>query len=127
MRVAAVLFACGIIVGCTDEVPEDEVFGRYLGAETRLMDSDLVNFKVHMEGRLNSVALSNYAECVAAQYTRIRGYNYLRLVRTNVYKNAGNWSADAVYTISENRPQGFRPINAQEKVNACALRGIPTL
>ena len=102
-------------------------FGKYLGAQTRLLDGDLVNFTVRMEGVLTKKNLNDYAECVAAQYALVRGFGFARHVRTNVTNEGRNWSADAIYTISPTIPRGVRTIEADVTVAACEEQGIPTV
>jgi len=99
----------------------------YLGVETRLLDGDLVGFKVDMRGGAGAEDVSDYAECAAAQYTLIRGYGFARHVRTLVDETSGIWSADAVYTISAALPRGERTIDAEVTVAECGRRGIPTV
>ncbi|MBO6853554.1 MAG: hypothetical protein JJ872_07300 [Marivivens sp.] len=99
----------------------------YEGVETRLMDGDLVNFKVAMRGARDAEDVARYAECAAAQYTLIRGYGFARHVRTNVAQEAGIWSADAVYTISPALPRGLKTIDAEVTVADCAATGVPTV
>lgn len=111
----------------TPPAPVAQPFGTYLGAETRLLDGDLVNFKVRMRGTLNRQSLVDYAECIAAQYTLVRGFNFARHLRTNVSNEGGNWQADAIYTISPTIPRGVRTIEAQVTVDDCKERGIPTV
>jgi hypothetical protein len=99
----------------------------YEGVETRLMDGDLVNFKVAMRGARDAQDVARYVECAAAQYTLIRGYGFARHVRTNVAQEAGIWSADAVYTISPALPRGLKTIDAEVTVADCAATGVPTV
>ncbi len=99
----------------------------YLGVETRLLDDDLVNFHVEMRGARTRVDAARYAECVAAQYTLIRGYGFARHVRTNVQVEGGVWRADAVYTVSPALPRGVQTIDAEVVVADCAEQGIPTV
>ncbi len=99
----------------------------YLGVETRLLDEDLVNFRVEMRGARGHGDVAEYAECAAAQYTLIRGYGFARHVRTNVQEEAGLWQADAVYTVSPALPQGLQTIDAEVVVADCAEQGIPTV
>lgn len=127
MRWGLILGMCAMSA-CTAQVPPVAVaFGTYLGVQTRLLEGDLVNFNVRMRGNLNNKALIDYAECVAAQYTLVRGYGFARHVRTNVVQDGRNWSADAVYTISPTIPQGLRTIDAEVTVAACEEQGIPTV
>lgn len=99
----------------------------YLGVETRLLDGDLVNFIVGMQGARTETDVAQYAECAAAQYTLIRGYGFARHVRTNVAEEGGVWQADAVYTISPALPRGVQQIDAEVVVAHCANEGIPTV
>ena len=105
----------------------DIPFGTYIGSETRLLDGDLVNFRVNMRGNLNRRALLDYAECVAAQYTLVRGFGFARHLRTNVSNKGSIWSADAVYTISNAIPAGRKTLEAEITVAECKERGIPTV
>lgn len=118
------------LAGCTPDPATEErapVRFDYLGVETRLLDEDLVNFRVEMRGARGRGDVADYAECAAAQYALIRGYGFARHVRTNVQEEAGLWRADAVYTVSPALPRGVRTIDAEVVVAACAEQGIPTV
>ncbi|MCK0168985.1 hypothetical protein MWU52_15625 [Jannaschia sp. S6380] len=120
---AFVLAACR-----SEEAPVVDVFRPdYKGVETRLLEGDLVNFIVAMEGARDGRDVVDYAECAAAQYALIRGFGFARQVRTNVVEEGGVWRADAVYTVSPSLPRGLRTIDAEVVVDACAARGIPTV
>ena len=125
MRLAALI----LMAGCA--APELATQGAftpvYQGVETRLLDGDLVNFQVSMQGASGQSDVEKYAECAAAQYTLIRGYGFARHVRTVVDERGGVWSADAVYTISPSLPRGSRTIDAEVTVADCAATGIPTV
>jgi hypothetical protein len=99
----------------------------YRGVETRLLQSDLVNFRVTMSGARGSGDVLAYAKCAAAQYTLIRGFGFARHVRTNLGETGGIWQADAVYTISSSLPRGLRTIDAEVTVADCIEQGIPTV
>lgn len=99
----------------------------YGPVETRLLDGDLVGFRVSMEGARGADDVEKFAECAAAQYALIRGYGFARHVRTLVDETAGNWRADAVYTISAALPPGERTIDAEVTVAECGRSGIPTV
>ncbi len=99
----------------------------YDGVETRLLDDDLVNFRVQMTGVATQQNVSDYARCAAAQYTLIRGFGFARHVRTNVQEEGGVWVADAVYTISPALPRGVQTLDAEVVTAACAEQGIPTV
>ena len=124
-----ILALAGGVSGC--ETPQDpnkpafEPF--YDGIETRLLDGDLVNFRVKMRGAQTHEDVHNYAECAAAQYALIRGYGFARHVRTSVEIEGGTWSGDAVYTISSALPRGLKTIDAEVTVSSCDENGIPTV
>ncbi len=115
--------------GSGPEVSSDEVAFEpsYMGIETRLLEGDLVNFRVLMGGARGNEDVADYAECAAAQYTLIRGYGFARHVRTNVYEEGGLWRGDAVYTISPALPRGLSTIDAEVTVSNCTETGIPTV
>ena len=124
------LAGAGAVAGCVpagNEVSKGPYAPVYLGAETRLLDNDLVNFLVSMKGARGPEDVSGYARCVAAQYTLIRGYGFARHVRTNVAQEGGVWRADAVYTISPALPRGLRTLDAEVVVEHCGGEGIPTV
>jgi len=99
----------------------------YLGIETILLDGDLVNFRVAMQGARDPSDVDAYARCAAAQYTLIRGFGFARHVRTNVAQTGGVWRGDAVYTISAALPEGLRTIDAEVTVRDCGAQAIPTV
>lgn len=99
----------------------------YGGVETRLLDGDLVNFIVTMQGARDDADVIAYAECAAAQYTLIRGYGFARHVRTTVSQSGAEWQGDAVYTISPALPRGMRTIDAEVTAAACGENKIPTV
>ncbi len=99
----------------------------YQGIETRLLDGDLVNFRVAMSGARGPEDVSQYARCAAAQYTLIRGYGFLRHVRTTTGTVGNSVSADAIYTISPSLPAGNQTIDAEVTVADCGASGIPTV
>lgn len=111
---------------CGDCVPDYGSFD-YLGVETRLLDDDIVNFRVRMAGTQSAADVSDYAECAAAQYTLIRGFGFARHVRTTVAEDGNTWLGDAYYTISAALPRGIKQIDAEVVVAACNENGIPTV
>jgi len=120
-----------VLAGCapdgTTQPERRPALFEYLGVETRLLDEDLVNFRVEMRGARGRDDVAAYAECAAAQYTLIRGYGFARHVRTNVQEEAGLWYADAVYTVSPALPRGVQTMDAEVAVADCAEQGIPTV
>lgn len=99
----------------------------YRGVQTNLLEGDLANFIVQMEGARGPEDVIAYARCAAAQYALIRGYGFARHVRTNVTEQGGLWRADAVYTVSPALPRGLRTIDAEVMVADCTEQGIPTV
>tara|TARA_R110002051_G_scaffold14460_10_gene46900 strand:- start:399 stop:788 length:390 start_codon:yes stop_codon:yes gene_type:complete len=127
-RLAIISFvALGACAQSPAEVSKAALTPAYQGIETRLLDGDLVNFRVQMTGAASPQEVIKYAQCAAAQYTLIRGYGFLRHVRTNTARNNGLWSADAVYTISPSLPRGLKTIDAEVAVADCGAAGIPTV
>ncbi len=122
------LSGAGGIAGCSEARTDQAEFAPvYGGVETRLMDGDLVNFRVLMRGARTTQDVTAYAECAAAQYALIRGYGFARHLRTNVTEQGGVWRGDAVYTISAQLPRGLRTIDAEVVVSQCAENTIPTV
>lgn len=122
------------LAGCVTAAPQpgDGVMGApenavYRGIETRLLDGELVNFNVAMEGARDASDVIAYARCAAAQYALIRGMGFARHLRTNVTQEGGLWRADAVYTVSPALPRGSRTIDAEVTVADCTEQGIPTV
>ncbi len=115
-----------MLAACDPAQPDVSQDARvYEGVETRLLEGDLVQFKVKMSNPRTPLDVKAYSECAAAQYTLIRGFGFARHLRTNVYEEGGAWMADAVYTISPALPRGERTIDAQVVAANCAENGIP--
>lgn len=137
-RAPSLMLALALIglAGCGMAAPQpeggDAVLGApetavYRGIRTQLLDDDLVNFVVRMQGARDAQDVIAYARCAAAQYALIRGMGFARHVRTSVANEGGVWQADAVYTVSPALPQGFRTIDAEVTVADCTEQGIPTV
>lgn len=130
-KVGAALAGSAVIAGCVGTpATNGQSSGtppQYRGVETRLLDGDLVNFRVSMSDAKQENDVVAYAECAAAQYALIRGFGFARHVRTNVAYEAGIWRADAVYTISSALPEGLRTIDAEVVVANCQDNKIPTV
>lgn len=127
----AIVISALALMGCTASHDtgggDGTLVPTYKGVETRLLDGDLVGFRVAMTGARGPEDVERYARCAAAQYTLIRGYGFARHVRTLVDEEAGTWVADAVYTISPALPRGLRTIDAEVTVADCGASGIPTV
>ncbi len=121
--------ALAVLSACADQgaVAQGDFAPSYQGIETILLDGDLVNFRVAMQGARGRQDVADYALCAAAQYALIRGFGFARHVRTNVNKQGGTWRGDAVYTISAALPDGFKTIDAEVAVRDCGAQGIPTV
>ena len=114
------------LAACTPSAPTaEDLIPDYLGVETTALDDELVQFKVSMTNALSDQDVRNYADCAAAGYTLDRGFGFARHLRTNVYKEGGVWSADAVYTVSPALPDGFVKIDAEVVAAACQESGRP--
>ena len=125
MRALALTLA---LAGCAGApVAQGDFSPLYQGIETRLLQDDLVSFRVAMQGARDGADVEAYGRCAAAQYALIRGAGFARHVRTNVDKSGGIWRGDAVYTISAALPNGLRTIDAEVTVRDCAAQGIPTI
>lgn len=128
MRLDAVipaLMMAGAVSGCEAGKAGQPFEPEYYRVETDLLDTDLVNLHVAMNGARGSDDVTRFAECAVAQYTLIRGYGFARHVRTNITDQAGIWRADAVYTISRAVPRGLETIDAEVVAAKCAENGIP--
>lgn len=123
---AAPLALAGL-AACAPAVSEGPGAPIYMGIETRLLDADLVNFRVAMRGAESRDQVADYAACAAAQYALIRGYGFARHIRTNIAREGSIWRGDAVYTVSAALPRGVRTIDAEVTVRDCGARGIPTI
>jgi hypothetical protein len=123
------LFGLSLVAGCaaTDPAEAPAALIEYKGVETRLLDDDLVNFRVRLTGAATRDDVADYARCAAAQYALIRGFGFARHVRTNMQEQGGVWVADAVYTISPALPRGLQTLDAEVVAAACAEQGIPTV
>jgi hypothetical protein len=121
LGMAAALMACAPAPSDMGAPPQ------YLGIQTALLDSDLVQFTVAMRGGAGRGDVADYAACAAAQYALIRGAGFARQVRTNIDFQGGIWRGDAVYTISAALPAGRLTIDAEVTVRDCGARGVPTV
>lgn len=129
-RALATLAVTGLAAGAGGCAPAGAGAGgpiTYQGVETRLLEGDLVGFRVALTGATRKEAVAEYATCAAAQYALIRGYGFARHIRTNIETKGGVLRADAVYLISPALPRGLRTIDAEVTVADCADRGIPTV
>jgi len=121
---AAILSACAPAADVSSMGSFDP---SYRGIETILLDGDLVNFRVAMQGARDNADVEAYGRCAAAQYALIRGFGFARHVRTTVAQRGEIWRGDAVYVISPALPKGLKTIDAEVTVRDCGSLGIPTV
>ncbi len=120
---AATVFVAGCQAVPSQTARADKI--RYLGVQTKLLSSDLVQFHVTLTGAKTANAVETYAKCAAAQYTLIRGFGFARHVRTQVGQDGPRWNADAVYTVSAGLPNGLHTLDAEVVADNCTLNEIP--
>lgn len=127
MRVA--LISPLMLAACNSQDPSSAppFAPEYLGAETSVLDGDLVQVDAAMRGARTASDVLNYAECAVSQYTLDQDYGFARHLRTKVKERGGVLRADAVYTISPSLPRGLATIDAEIVVDNCAENGIPTV
>ncbi|MCB1399512.1 MAG: hypothetical protein KDJ82_06170 [Rhodobacteraceae bacterium] len=118
------LVACAPAEGAGTQDVGAVVYG---GVETRLLDSDLVNLHLSVQGGQDDTAVTAYAGCAVAQFALDHGFGFVRHVRTTIEKKGDIRRADAVYTLSPALPRGLRTIDAEVTVADCADQGIPTV
>ncbi len=125
----SILTAGSTLAACQSEGPRPGSAppASYDGVETRLLDDDLVNFRVQMTGVATRNDLEAYARCAAAQYALIRDFGFARHVRTNLQVEGSVWVADAVYTVSPALPRGLQTLDAEVVIADCTEQGIPTV
>lgn len=128
-RAAPLALVLGGLAACADGAQSGQhaLPPAYLGIETRLLDGDLVTFRVAVRHAAERRLVEDYAACAAAQYALIRGYGFARHVRTSVAQEGAVAKADAVYLISPALPKGVATIDAEVTVRDCGARGIPTV
>ncbi len=127
-RVAPLALALTGLAACDEETRAQRAFPpAFLGIETRLLDGELVNFRVAVRHAQDRRLVEDYAACAAAQYALIRGYGFARHVRTTVEQDGAVARADAAYLVSAALPRGVATIDAEVTVRDCGARGIPTV
>lgn len=99
---------------------------KYINAATTLVDNEIVQVDVVAEGGDLIKALPVYADCVAAQYTLIRGLAYLRRVSGSQRGGLKIRSETTIYKLSDIKPKGSSVIDAQETLATCKSQNIPT-
>ncbi|MEM6308949.1 MAG: hypothetical protein AAF754_02775 [Pseudomonadota bacterium] len=111
---------------CAPQGPTaEDLIPEYRGVETELLQGDLVQFQVAMTNAIDAQNVANYAECAAAGYTLVRGFGFAQHIKTDVAEDAGIWTGDATYLVSETLPAGIKKIDAEVVVANCREKGIP--
>lgn len=126
-RALTTMFLAAVTLWGCDGTGDKALPPAYLGIETRLLDDQMVNFRVAIRHAEALSTVEDYAACAAAQYALIRGHGFARHVRTNVNRKGAVTLADAVYLISSVLPKGVATIDAETTVRDCSARGIPTV
>lgn len=118
-----------LLMGCETgpHAIEQDSRPEYRGAESVLLDDNLVQVNVTLAGASTPEDVTAYAQCAVAQYALGRGYGFARHLRTKMNEEGGVWTADAVYTISPTLPRGLETIDAEVVVADCVENGIPTV
>ena len=112
------------LTGCGTVVAED-IRPDYGPVTASFLADDLLQVTAEM-GRAGSVAaLYAYADCAAAEAMALKNLNFARHVRTLTEEEGGKRRADAIYTVSAERPQGDAVLEADAVKTACAAQGIP--
>jgi len=97
------------LAACANGAPGDGALPpAWLGIETRLLDQDMVNFRVAVRHADGPRLIEDYAACAAAQYALIRGMGFARHVRTSLEQDGAT-------------------VDAETTVRDCGARGIPTV
>lgn len=117
----AALAALGL-AACTPAGPQTPVYGPI---ETRLMDGELVEVLVEMQGARDADHVIAFNDCAAAQYTLVRGARFVRRVANDVTREGRTWRGRGVYTLSDAYPGGRFTIDAQLVAQACRADNIP--
>ncbi len=99
---------------------------QFLEARTTLIGGDMFEVNASV---LNPVegAFTAYADCVAAQYTLIRGNAYLRRVTTKVDGLGDVVVENTTYLLSPVAPKGDFVLNARQIVDKCKANNVPTV
>lgn len=123
LALTALLAACQASSLANSDTPTGALVYKWI--VTRLLQTDLVRFKVQLANSTDPRAAQDDAKCSAAQYTLIRGFGFAHHVRTTVDRSADRWTADAFYTISDEMPRGFKTIDAKAAAADCAENNLP--
>lgn len=109
--------------------------GRYGAPDVAPVDAaradDLVRARVSASIRageakpaLDEIAAVAYAACATAGYARDHGFGWLRHIRTATAAAGGGRSAEAIYTLTRDMPEG-RAMKVEAVLAACAKNGVP--
>lgn len=112
---ALALFATAMLPACS---PADQPVepGR---SEVLFLDDDLMQVTLDAPGEADPLELRELTDCAAATALLEREADFARHVRTNITEEAGISRADAVYTVSSERPAGDFVIVAVDRAANC--------
>lgn len=113
-----------LMSACTQSASSDPTI--YAQASVTPLDAELVRVEVAATGGNTQTAVPRYADCVAAQYTLIRGLSYLRRISMDQKRRSDTRLANVVYTLSGEKPRGSAVIVAERAVDACKTANVPT-
>ncbi len=105
-----------------DRAEPDPVFG---GATVSFLTDEVAQVIVASSAGTDTETLKAYADCALAEAMELNGTQFARHVRTLTSEEAGIARADAVYTMSNARPDGDFVLDGAETRAACAEKGIP--
>ena len=127
-----ILLIAAVTIGLSACVPPDpeevaqlEFNPEYGLISTRLLENELVNIQVQMEGARYGQDVIAFNDCAAAQYAIIRGSAFVRRVKNDVAEKGGVWLGNGVYTLSDAHPGGTFTIDAEVVAANCKINNIP--
>lgn len=129
MKLSHGIAALAALAACTPQGADyaSREVPQYGAVETRLLENELVSFRVRMKNPASGDDVIAYSDCVAAQYALIRGAGFVRRVTNDVTRRGGWWVGNGVYTLSDAHPGGVFTIDAEATTEACRAGNIPTV
>ena len=92
---------------------------------TSFLSDDLLQVSAEVGRQSPEDLLKGYTECAAAEAMVLRGTPFARHVRTLTEVEGGIRRADAIYTVSTERPEGGNVLEAEVLMAVCEAAGIP--
>lgn len=97
----------------------------YGGATASFMSDEILSVSLQMGRRDSDREVRAYADCAAAEAMALRNVGFARHVRTLTWEEGGALRADAVYSVTTERPAGDFVLVAAETLLRCRAEGIP--